>query len=276
MILGGGLPTQIGDKLVGRIYSVGCAPGGHLDEAVAQARLETIGAQQMTRMRLAIMTAVALASAAANLHAPWARAQVAPSQSEIVLYSPLLRAAHNNDARTIVQAIAGGANPNLRDGAGRAAVHIAAYASAYDAMQALVREGADIRAMDSQKYDVITIAAVKNDVRMVELAVRLGGDPKAITSPYEGTALIAAAHLGHVEVVKALINAGAPLDHVNNLHWTALIEAVVLGDGGANHLETVRALVAAGASKSITDRNGLTPLANAEARNYEAMIELLR
>jgi ankyrin repeat protein len=230
----------------------------------------------MKGIRIAIVTAVALASAAVNLHAPLAHAQVAPSQSEIARYSPLLQAAHNNDVRTIVRVIADGVNPNLRDGAGRAAVHIAAYASAYDAIQTLVKGGADIQAMDLQKYDVITIAAVKNDVRMVELAIRIGGDPKAITSPYEGTALIAAAHLGHVEVVKTLIRAGAPLDHINNLHWTALMEAVVLGDGGANHVETVRALVAAGASKSITDRNGLTPLANAKARNYEIMIELLR
>ena len=38
------------------------------------------------------------------------------------------------------------------------------------------------------------------------------------------------------------------LDHVNNLGWTALMEAVVLGDGGPRHLSTVRALVEAGAS----------------------------
>jgi hypothetical protein len=40
-------------------------------------------------------------------------------------------------------------------------------------------------------------------------------------------------HLGHDEIVRQLIAAGAPLDHVNNLHWTALIESIVLGDGGA-------------------------------------------
>ena len=35
--------------------------------------------------------------------------------------------------------------------------------------------------------------------------------------------------LGHDGVVRQLIAAGAPLDHVNNLHWTALIESIVLG-----------------------------------------------
>ena len=130
--------------------------------------------------------------------------------------------------------------------------------------------------MDGQRYDVITIAAVNNDVRMVKLAVQLGGDPKAITSPYDGTALIAAAHLGHVEMVKALIEAGAPLDHINNLGWTALIEAIVLGDGGRRHIETVRVLVEAGANKSIADRDGRIPVELAEARGYAEITAILK
>ena len=74
---------------------------------------------------------------------------------------------------------------------------------------------------------------------MLKLAIASGGNTRAITSPYKGTALIAAAHLGHAEVVEALIAAKAPLDHVNNLGWTALIEAIVLGDGGPRHQATV-------------------------------------
>jgi ankyrin repeat protein len=73
--------------------------------------------------------------------------------------------------------------------------------------------------------------------------------------------------------VQALIDAGAPLDHVNNLGWTAVIEAVVLGDGGPRHVATVKALVAAGASKVIADRGGVTPLEHARRRG---MIDVLR
>ena len=82
---------------------------------------------------------------------------------------------------------------------------------------------------------------------MVSLAMELGNAPDLITSVYDGTALIAAAHLGHHEVVARLVAGGAPLDHVNNLAWTALIEAVVLGDGGPDHVKTVQILVEAGA-----------------------------
>jgi ankyrin repeat protein len=172
--------------------------------------------------------------------------------------------------------LAAGENIDTADAAGRTAVHIAAHASAYDALRALAAKGANMSALDRQRYDAITIAAVNDDVKMVKLAIELGGDPKAITSPYDGTALIAAAHLGHHEVVKALIEAGAPLDHVNNLGWTALIEAVVLGDGGARHQQTVRELVAAGADKSIADRAGHTPLDLATARGYSEIIAILK
>ncbi|MEP2029245.1 MAG: hypothetical protein ABJI96_11135, partial [Paracoccaceae bacterium] len=48
---------------------------------------------------------------------------------------------------------------------------------------------------------VFTIAAVADDPELMSLAITLGNDPSLTTSPYDGTALIAAAHLGHVEVV---------------------------------------------------------------------------
>jgi len=43
LILGGGLPIDMGGEIVGGI-GVGGAPGGHLDEACAQAGLDSIGA----------------------------------------------------------------------------------------------------------------------------------------------------------------------------------------------------------------------------------------
>ena len=76
-------------------------------------------------------------------------------------------------------------------------------------------------------------------------------------------------------MVRELIAAGAPLDHVNNLGWTALLEAVILGDGGAAHTEIVRLLVTAGANVNIADRDGVTPLAHAKRANYAGMVRTL-
>jgi ankyrin repeat protein len=203
-------------------------------------------------------------------------AQTPPSNAEYAAYTGLHRAASRGDVEEIRTLLTAGANPNQRDAAGRTPLHVAAFRSQYEALRALVAGGGDIDAQENDRYDVITIAAVKDDVRMVKLAVELGGNAKAITSRYDGTALIAAAHLGHDGVVDALIAAGAPLDHVNNLGWTALMEAVILGDGGPRHTACVRSLLAAGASKSIGDRSGVTPLQHAERRGYRAMVELLR
>lgn len=212
---------------------------------------------------------------ALNIYAP-AVAQTPPSPAEYAAYTGLHRAAASGNVPEIRNLLADRANPNQRDQAGRTPLHVAAFGSHYDAIRALVSAGSDINALEAGRYDVITIAAVKDDVRMVKLAIELGGNPKAITSRYDGTALIAAAHLGHAEVVSELIAADAPLDHVNNLGWTALMEAVVLGNGGVRHVAIVRALVAAGATKTIADRDGATPLHHAQRRGYLAMVDLLQ
>lgn len=203
-------------------------------------------------------------------------AQTAPSASDIASYSGLHLAAHEGDVAEINRLLAAGADPDVRDRARRTPAHVAAFASHDDVVTALAEGGADMNALEDRVYDVLTIAAVADDPELVKLAIDLGNDPTLITSVYDGTALIAAAHLGHYEVVRHLVEGGAPLDHVNNLAWTALIEAVVLGDGGADHIKTVQILVDAGADKSIPDRDGVTPLQHAMSRGYAEMVKLLK
>jgi ankyrin repeat protein len=54
-----------------------------------------------------------------------------------------------------------------------------------------------------------------------------------------------------------------------------VIESIVLGDGGPRHQRTLAALLDAGASAKLTDRQGNTPLQLANARGYTAMARLL-
>jgi ankyrin repeat protein len=210
------------------------------------------------------------------LVAATAQAQVAPTPSELAAYTGLFAAAAKGDAATIARLASTGAKVDARDGNGRTPLHVAAFMKQRDAMKALVDAGADPNALDADRYDAVTIAAVADDPATMEAALKLGNRPTNVTSRYDGTALIAAAHLGHVEVVRMLIKAGAPLDHVNNLGWTALIESIVLGDGGARHTATLTALVEAGANVNIADRQGLSPLHLAEARGYREMAEILK
>lgn len=204
-----------------------------------------------------------------------ANAQVPPNASEIARYTGLHDAAHKGDIAGIERLIAAKANLDARDSYGRTALHVATHAGRVDAIRVLAKAGANTGLLEKDRYDAVTIAAVANNEEALRALLAAGASAKLVTSRYDGTALIAAAHLGHVGVVKQLIAAGAPLDHINNLHWTALIESIVLGDGGPRHTETLRLLVEAGASTKITDRSGNTPLRLAKGRGYRAMVDIL-
>ena len=201
--------------------------------------------------------------------------QVAPSAADQAGYRGLFAATYKGDAADIVSLAAAGADVNARDRYGRTPLIVAAFAGRHDAMRALAKAGANPNALENDRYDIVTIAAVADDPPTLKVALEIGGSAKNVTSRYDGTALIAAAHLGHDGVVRELIRAGAPLDHVNNLGWTALIEAIVLGNGGARHVATLTALVDAGANVNLADRGGTTPLKLAQARGYGEMTAIL-
>ena len=205
-----------------------------------------------------------------------ATAQVPPGDADIAAYEGLFRAVVDRDSASLERLLAAGAVVDRRDRRGRTPLHVAAFRGNHAAMRALVAAGADPNALENDFYDIVTIAAVADDLPTLKLALDLGCKPTNVTSRYDGTALIAAAHLGHVEVVETLIAAGAPLDHVNNLNWTALIESIVLGDGGPRHTATLRALVDAGADVNLADGNGRSPLELAERSGYREMARILR
>lgn len=204
-----------------------------------------------------------------------AQAQSPPTPAEIAAYTGLHQAAASGNAGEVDQLVQEGADVNARDGFGRTPLIVAAFRRDDAVARALIEAGANLNALDNQSYDVITIAAVLDDLDMLKLVIGAGGNTRAITSPYGGTALIAAAHLGHAEAVAALIDARAPVDHVNNLGWTALIEAITLGDGGPRHQATVAALIKGGADLNLADRNGVRPLTLAKQKNYAQIVELL-
>ncbi len=227
-------------------------------------------------MKLLLRSAcLALLAAAGALTAASASAQVAPTAAEAAHYQGLHAAARAGDAARIAALAAAGADLNARDAHGRTPLHVAAFARQRGAIQALARAGAKLDLMENDRYDAVTIASVANDEETLRLLLALGASARQVTSRYDGTALIASAHLGHAGVVRQLIAAGAPLDHVNNLHWTATIESIVLGDGGLRHQATLKALVDAGAKLQLSDREGRTPLQLAQARGYGEMVKLL-
>lgn len=221
---------------------------------------------------LVFLLLVTLCMLAAVAPAP---AQTPPSSSELRVYAGLHAAATKGDVGEIERLVAAGETIDVQDARSRTPLHVSVFGGHHAAARALLRLGANPNALEADRYDIVTIAAVQNDVEMLKIALAGGGNPGNITSRYDGTALIAAAHLGHAEVVRLLIAAKAPLDHVNNLSWTAVMESIVLGNGGKNHLDTLKALVDAGANVNIPDRAGVTSLAHARSRGYAEMVQIL-
>ncbi|MBD7958138.1 ankyrin repeat domain-containing protein [Microbacterium sp. Sa4CUA7] len=93
---------------------------------------------------------------------------------------------------------------------------------------------------------------------VVRAAIAAGGD-FTVTNRFGGIALIPASEKGHVSTVQLLIEAGCPVDHINNLGWTALHEAIILGDDGPDQQEIVRLLLAGGADPALPDGEGTSP-----------------
>ena len=75
--------------------------------------------------------------------------------------------------------------------------------------------------------------------------------------------------------LRTSIDAKAPVNHVNNLGWTALLEAIALGDGGERHQATVDALIKGEADLDLPDRNGVRPLTLARQKGHAKIAEML-
>ena len=152
----------------------------------------------------------------------------------------------------------------------------AAYANDVDAARALIDDGADVNAKDDSQQSAYLIASseVGDDPRLLELTFDNGARVNDKDS-YNGTALIRAAERGYPRIVRRLLAAGIERDHVNELGWTAVLEAVILGEGGRAHQETVRLLVEGGADTSIPDRDGVTALDHARQRGFDEIAEIL-
>ena len=139
----------------------------------------------------------------------------------------------------------------------------------------LINAGADVNAQNKMLDSPFLYAGAEGNLEIVKESLSHGANFK-IYNRYGGSALIPAAEKGHLDVVKLLVNTpNYPKDHINNLGWTALLEAVILSDGGIVHVNIVKALIQGGCNVNIADKNGVTSLAHAKKRGYKEMIKVL-
>ncbi|MFC3452854.1 ankyrin repeat domain-containing protein [Amycolatopsis speibonae] len=178
------------------------------------------------------------------------------------------------DVNLVKQAVDAGADLETRDDHGRTPLLVAVTEDRVEIAEILVKAGADPNALDGRHDTPWLVTGVTGSVPMAKLLLEAKPD-LTITNRFGGVSLIPASERGHVEYVRLVASSGIDVDHVNDLGWTALLEAVILGDGGPRHQEVVRALTAAGADVGLADKKGVSPLAHARSKGQTTVARIL-
>ncbi|HEX5688691.1 MAG TPA: ankyrin repeat domain-containing protein [Roseiflexaceae bacterium] len=184
-------------------------------------------------------------------------------------------AAERGDTTAVLNLLAAGAHVDAQDERGRTAVLAATHGHHADTVRALIEAGADINLRDNRNDNVLLYSGAEGLLDIVRLAVAAGADTR-LTNRYGGIAIIPAAERGHVEVVRELLTTSdIDVNHVNKLGWTALLEAIVLSNGGPRHQQIVELLIAHGADVNLPDNEGVTPLQHARQRGFAEIERML-
>jgi ankyrin repeat protein len=138
----------------------------------------------------------------------------------------------------------------------------------------LIARGADVNARDDLLDSVLLYAGANGYDDVVAAAVAAGGD-FTVTNRFGGISIIPASEKGHASTVRLLIELGSPVNHINNLGWTALHEAIILSDGGPTQQQIVRLLLDGGADPRLPDGEGTTPRDLALRHGYTAIVSIL-
>jgi uncharacterized protein len=187
----------------------------------------------------------------------------------------ILEAVKNRQYAFVETELKKGTDVNTKDKENKSLLMIATEADDLKMAQLLVSKGADVNQQDHILDSPFLLAGASGQTEFVKLFL-LNGARFDVFNRYHGTALIPACERGHVDVVRILsVTKGFPIDHVNRLGWTALMEAVVLGNGGKQHTEVVQILVNAGCNIDIPDKEGITALQHARSRGFENIVKLL-
>jgi ankyrin repeat protein len=139
----------------------------------------------------------------------------------------------------------------------------------------LIYLGADPDALDGQHDTPWLVTGVTGSVDLAEVLLPARPD-LTIRNRFGGTSLIPASERGHVGYIRRVVRTDIDVNHVNKLCWTALLEAVILGDGSKRYQQIVMILLDAGADASIADRQSVTALQHAERRGHREMAHILR
>ena len=153
----------------------------------------------------------------------------------------------------------------------------------------LLKEGADVKAINSYGVNAMQLAADTANTELIRLLLKAGADPES-PNPDGETALHVVARSGNVEAAKLLLKAGAKVDALEQfggqtpLMWAAarrhpqMVELLLSKGADVNARGAVRDYkrVATAESRAAPrDRGGFTPLMYAARGNCGECVEVL-
>lgn len=188
----------------------------------------------------------------------------------------IVEAVRNNQLSVVEKELKRGIDVNAVDKRKQSLLLIATHNNNIEMAKLLVSHGANVNQQDDQKDSPFLYAGASGYTTLVKLFLEHGARFD-IFNRYNGSALIPACERAHLETVQLLANTkNFPINHVNRLGWTALMEAVVLGDGSGKYVKVVQMLVDAGCDINIPDNDGVTALQHAQSRGYGAIARVLK
>ena len=215
--------------------------------------------------------------------------------------TPLFCASLNGHWKTILVLADKGANVNLRDMSAATALHAAVMNNHVAVALLLLKSGVDPNAQDKNGSSPMCNAASNGSVAMMEVLLVKGASIEKVgtlgSSPFEiasrggrtsavqwllrkgvdvcsqnASSLIEATYANQPHLVPILLDAGAAINEINELGYTAIGAAVKKG-----HTSMVEQLLAAGANVNVTGPNpsDTSPLQMAAIGGNETLVALL-
>lgn len=221
-------------------------------------------------MKNILLLLVTIIMSAHSCQSVWA------SKKNEMMQKDIVQLVHQNDISGVVKALENGANVNTIDNAKRSLLLIATMGKQIEMAKVLIKYKADVNQQAENKDSAFLYAGASGQTELVQLFLN-NGARFDIFNRYNGSALIPACERGHVETVRLLANTkNFPIDHVNRLGWTALMEAIVLGDGSIKYQQIVQILKEAGSRMDIPDHDGIIPLQHAQAKGFKEIVAIIK
>lgn len=188
--------------------------------------------------------------------------------------SKWFKAVKNSDRSFLKKALKSKFDINAQNRQGQTALMVATYNRDVKVAALLISEGADVNLRDHQLNSPFLYAGAEGYLEILQL-IGHRGDVK-IVNRYGGIGIIPASERAHYDTLKWLLeNTTSDVNHVNRLGWTALLEAIILGDGTDKYVRVVQLLLKHGASQEVADRDGVTASEHAEKLGYTKILNLL-